>query len=301
MNQGWVAIYRKLRKNPIYTESKAVHVLLECLLRASYEKTAVYKGQDKIELKPGQFFMGREEFGKSIGMSGSTAWRWIHQLEADNILDIKTSPKGTIVTIKNWDHYQNPDNDPNIKRTSDEHQMNTNNKVNNINNKKLKESIDSLESNKRKSSNKDQNKNQPAEEYNKFAPTTGRGLNYQKIKEKWNSSVPEPLKIKRMTDKRKRKLRTRYKEEDFSLQEIINALSEQPFALGQNERGWAADFSWIIDSEEHYNKILERKYADKAEATSKDERILDSVQRWAEEKNSQSSTEVSESERITSK
>ncbi len=122
-----------------------------------------------------------------------------------------------------------------------------------------RESESELEGEENKSDSKSDD---PSEKYNDFAPTTSRGLDYEQIKELWNDRVPEALQIRTITDKRKRHLRARYKESDFALNDIINAIQEQPFLLGENDRGWVADFTWIIENQDHYTNILERKYKD---------------------------------------
>ena len=129
MDNGFIKVWRKLRKNPIYTNSKAVHVWLECLMRASYQEKTFYKGREKIELDPGQFIMGREEFGDKIGMSGSTAWYWIKEFEADSMVDTESTAKGTIVTIENWGDYQKVDSNPDTTQTEDKQEINTNKNI----------------------------------------------------------------------------------------------------------------------------------------------------------------------------
>ncbi len=104
------------------------------------------------------------------------------------------------------------------------------------------------------------------EKYNDSAPTKNGGLDYGAIKTLWNERVPEKLQIRAMTDKRKKKLRVRCKEEDFDLDEIIDALQEQPFCLGDNERGWVADFTWLIKNSENYLKVLEHRYSNNKES-----------------------------------
>lgn len=134
----------------------------------------------------------------------------------------------------------------------------------------------------------------PEEKYNQYAPTTARGLDYDAIKEQWNKSVPEELSISQITDKRKRKLRKRYKEPEFSLSKIINAISDQPFLLGAGPNGWVVDFSWVIKSQENYAKILERAYKDRK--VSKDEVQLQSLMEWAKEQDEKERREESDGE-----
>ena len=70
--------------------------------------------------------MGREEFGRSIGMSGSTAWFWLQQFKDDSMIDIKTSNKGSILTIKNWEEYQRVDSEVDSGKTAEKQRMNRN-------------------------------------------------------------------------------------------------------------------------------------------------------------------------------
>ncbi len=69
--------------------------------------------------------MGREEFGKSIGVSGSTAWFWLRRFKLDSMIDIKTSSVGTIVTVLKWKDYQLLDSEVDRGKTADEQPMNT--------------------------------------------------------------------------------------------------------------------------------------------------------------------------------
>jgi hypothetical protein len=131
---GWIKLHRKLRDNPIYNESKAVHCWIECLLRANHAGKEVYFKRNKIKLEPGMFLMGRQEFGKSIGISGSTAWYWLLRFEKDKMVDIKKTAKGSIVTIIAWNEYQQVDN----RKTTEKQQKNTNKNVKNDKNIKRK-------------------------------------------------------------------------------------------------------------------------------------------------------------------
>ena len=123
---GWIKLHRGLRQNPFYTNSVAIHCWIECLLRASHTKRQAYLKREKIEIEPGMFVMGREEFGRSVGVSGSTIWYWLLQFESDSMIDIKKTAKGSVVSIRNWSHYQGVDSTSDNKKTADEQQMNTN-------------------------------------------------------------------------------------------------------------------------------------------------------------------------------
>lgn len=111
MNNGFIRVWRKLRNNPIYTNSKAVHIWIECLMRATYKDRKIYQGREKIKLKPGQFIMGYEEFAERINIPTSTVYFWLEEFQEDGMVKIKSNTKGTIVTINNWEDYQKVENE----------------------------------------------------------------------------------------------------------------------------------------------------------------------------------------------
>lgn len=129
MQENWIKLHRQIRDNPFYTNPTASSVWIECLLRACYKDNDFFLRRQKVKIEVGQFAMGREEFGRSIGVSGSTAWYWLLQFEADSMIDIKKSNKGSIVTVNNWSRYQVSDNKADNPCTTDEQQMNTIKKV----------------------------------------------------------------------------------------------------------------------------------------------------------------------------
>jgi hypothetical protein len=81
----------------------------------------------------------------------------------------------------------------------------------------------------------------------------------------WNNFVknyPKVSRIKEITPTRRNHLKKRYERESFrDFQSIIDAIKDQPFLLGDNNRNWCVDFDWVIANDNNYMKILERKYS----------------------------------------
>lgn len=128
MTGGWIKLHRQFMASPYFTESVAVHVWVACLLRAAHKPKDFFLKRERITLQPGQFVMGRKEFGESIGISGSTAWYWLLQFEADSMVDIRKTAKGSIVSVKNWVQYQDIDSTSDKGKTADEQQIEPNKK-----------------------------------------------------------------------------------------------------------------------------------------------------------------------------
>ena len=126
---GYIKIFRKIRGNPLYKNSTALHCWLECLLKASHKVHTVQVGRQRIDLQPGQFVFGRHTFADNLGISGSTVWYWISIFKADRLIDIKKTTKYSIITIRNWELYQG---DMTGRATTEKQQKNTYKNVKNI-------------------------------------------------------------------------------------------------------------------------------------------------------------------------
>lgn len=96
-----------------------------------------------------------------------------------------------------------------------------------------------------------------------------------KIITKWSNTVnqinnnlkerDQDIRMSRVRDinystRRYRHLKQRLQENSFDFDEICNALLEQDFCWGLNDRTWQADFDWLIKNGENYVKVLEKKF-----------------------------------------
>jgi hypothetical protein len=130
--------------NPIWQDPKLLKLWMLCLLEASHKDHEQLVGKQIIKLQPGQFVTGRFSLSKVYNDGAKkinrvpeiTLWRWLRMLETYEFLNIKTTTKYSVVTINNWDKYQPNEQQMNIKRTTNEQQMNTNNNGNKGNNDK---------------------------------------------------------------------------------------------------------------------------------------------------------------------
>ncbi len=76
----------------------------------------------------------------------------------------------------------------------------------------------------------------------------------------WNKICDN--KAKSLSQGRKGKIQARLKEPLFAdnYENIFTTIKATPFLLGVNDRGWKADFDWIIKNDTNYAKVLEGKY-----------------------------------------
>lgn len=65
----------------------------------------------QITLRPGQCILGIREIADKLKLDKNTVWRWFSYLETSSRIETQTSPRGTLVTICNWDLYQSTEED----------------------------------------------------------------------------------------------------------------------------------------------------------------------------------------------
>ncbi|MBN6206239.1 DnaD domain protein [Ralstonia pickettii] len=142
--QGYIKLYRKIMDSPVWSDPNYLKLWMYCLMKATHKEREVIAGNQVVTLEPGQFITGRESLSEDLNkgakpkqkLSDSTWWRYLNNLKNWQMLHIKKTNKFSVVSIINWHQYQETEHQMNIKRTSDEHRMNTNKNVKNVNNDK---------------------------------------------------------------------------------------------------------------------------------------------------------------------
>ncbi len=88
---------------------------------------------------------------------------------------------------------------------------------------------------------------------------------YAEIVELYNSICVSLNPVVKLTDKRKQSIGARYREYGYDI-EIFKTLFEKvqasPFLVGNNQKGWQADFDWLMKPN-NFVKVMEDKYKPK--------------------------------------
>ena len=115
MKTGWIQLHRALLESQVFINEGLLKVWIYCLLRANHEPCWVPinigRAVTEIKLKPGQFIYGRKEAGKELRMKPSSVRNRMEKLKNMRNLDIQTDTHYSIVTICNWESYQNIKNE----------------------------------------------------------------------------------------------------------------------------------------------------------------------------------------------
>jgi len=107
MTIGWMKLHRSLLEKPMFQDAYTLQVLIYCLLRATYKEMCVKVGNQAITLQPGQLLYGRKSVSKKLGMGEGKLRGIMHYLEQNGTIEIESHSRYSIITIVNWEQYQN--------------------------------------------------------------------------------------------------------------------------------------------------------------------------------------------------
>ncbi|OTN77106.1 hypothetical protein A5886_002186 [Enterococcus sp. 8G7_MSG3316] len=157
MNLGYIKLYRKVTSSFVWANPSMLKLWLLCLMKASHEGRRFLFNGHEVSLSSGQFVTGRDALGKEYNLGAPsdqvivsrTLWRWMKKFENEEMLSITSTPKYSVISIKNWDEYQSSDQQLSSGRPAPVQQLSTNkndkndknDKNNNIVSKKSKKRI----------------------------------------------------------------------------------------------------------------------------------------------------------------
>ena len=147
---GYVKIHRKLLDNPIVCkDSEYFAVWFYLLLNATHKNMdALFKGK-RITLEPGQLITGTISISKKMKINKDKVQRILKAFEIDKQIAQQPSNKNRLITILNWDLYQNIDKQ-NDKQLINNCETTDKQLITNNNDKNVKNEINIKENTKRK-------------------------------------------------------------------------------------------------------------------------------------------------------
>lgn len=133
-SKGYVPLWRSFIHWEWYEDKNTCTVYQYCYMRASHKDTK-YLGQ---EIKRGSFITSLEKLAENTNLSVRNVRTAISHLKETNDIEVVTSRKGSIISIKNYDYIVSKDIKVTQKPTNDRHtadiQATSINNVNNDNN-----------------------------------------------------------------------------------------------------------------------------------------------------------------------
>jgi len=126
-NKGWIKIHRKLLDNPIAKKPDYISIFIFLLLKANHKTNDIILEGVKTTIKRGQLLTSILSISGFFNLSTSTISRILKYLETERTIERKSTNKYSIVTILNYDLYQNPETFFENKPKAERKQKETNN------------------------------------------------------------------------------------------------------------------------------------------------------------------------------
>lgn len=110
---GWIKIHRDITKHWIFQDAEKFKWWIDMLFLASYEDNKTNVGSKIVEVKRGQFIGSLSFFMKRWGVGKERIINYLRLLQSDGMIDKVSDKNITLITICNYESYQNvPDNLP---------------------------------------------------------------------------------------------------------------------------------------------------------------------------------------------
>jgi len=110
-NQGWVRLYRKSLDSRVWHNPHLWQLWCYCLLRANHKpcwaSVKTGRGQTEVYLEPGQFIFGRFSTAKDLKAKPDATYKRLLKLKTLGNITTQNRTHFTVVTLCNWDLYQN--------------------------------------------------------------------------------------------------------------------------------------------------------------------------------------------------
>ena len=106
--RGFIVLWRKTLDSWMWTLPAAYRVLaIHCVLRANWKDKSWWNGTETILIKRGSFYTSRHTLAKELGLTESCIERGLKALKSNTFLDSRSDSKGRLITIVNYERYQN--------------------------------------------------------------------------------------------------------------------------------------------------------------------------------------------------
>jgi hypothetical protein len=109
--EGYVKLWRKSMESAVFKNANVWKFWCWCLMKATHKPVQILVGYQRVDLVPGQFIFGRAKASKELRLSEREIRTCVDTLSKLENMTIKATNKFSIISICNWDTYQNGKNE----------------------------------------------------------------------------------------------------------------------------------------------------------------------------------------------
>ena len=135
--EGWIKLYRVIKKNWIWEDPQKLKWWLDILLSANHQERKILLGNELVVIEKGSFHTSEVKLMKRWQTTKTTTRNFLELLERDHMITTVRSKKGTTVKVSNYNDYQAISEDKKtIKEPQKNHTVYTNKNEKNYKNYK---------------------------------------------------------------------------------------------------------------------------------------------------------------------
>jgi biotin operon repressor len=123
MAEGWIKLHRQIDAWEWYGDGNTFRLFIHLLLNANH-KDNLWKG---IEVKRGQCLTGRKALAKKLELSEQSIRTSLNRLKSTNEITIQSTSRYSLVTVENYNTYNDYDNENNQQNNQEDNQQVTSN------------------------------------------------------------------------------------------------------------------------------------------------------------------------------
>ena len=135
---GWISLHRSSTEHWVYADAAYWKMWTTMLIKANHKERNILFNGSLVRLKRGEFVFGRTKFSQETKTPVSKVRRLLELLKSDQMISQQKFNKYSIISILNYDQYQNinqqTDQQTASKPPANRQQTATDNNVNNVNN-----------------------------------------------------------------------------------------------------------------------------------------------------------------------
>ena len=149
---GWISLHRSIQKHWLFEEKRKFsrfEAWIDILMMVNHTDNKIMHDGDLITVKRGQRITSLRQLGERWSWSITKVDKYLKTLESDGMLVVKKDTKKTVLTVVNYDDYQDGDfkkrHRKDSEKTEKKHRSNTEKtqkKTNNNDNKENNENND---------------------------------------------------------------------------------------------------------------------------------------------------------------
>lgn len=109
---GWISLHRSIQKHWLFEEKRKFsrfEAWIDILMMVNHTDNKIMHDGDLITVKRGQRITSLRQLGERWSWSITKVDKYLKILESDGMLDVKKDTKKTVLTVVNYDDYQDED------------------------------------------------------------------------------------------------------------------------------------------------------------------------------------------------